>query len=478
MRHDTGLQSLSDYIDGRLSGNEKAEAEKHLAECEPCRKTLRLMQNLNIAVKGLADRVVSSDFDREFERKLAEAVKSKSGGRFGGVFGAAAGKIRDALAAPRYALVAATAAIFFAVSAYGILKYGLPEEPSLALVRGDVSVYKAKSMKWLTAANGMHLAKGDLVNVGRGSMADISHPGKYTVRLKDSSEMMVAKLLPKYVSGTAAYRIVKGRAFVAITGKFRGSKFIMDTPDASATALGTEFMVDVPVQAVSVTRFSVLEGKIKVISEYAPAKGAGPRQVIVGGGEATEVYKGKAPLTPRQLLDREWQEMVEFYRIGGRPQVALLVSAGRYRTRELLRPCPIYIFDVKPKTVGQSLETTVRIIDAAIKTKDRSRHLAGVKRLEAIAAKYPNPDYEPQLLLFIGAYYNYLNMPQEAIQAFQKVADKYPRSTFASMALCAAGIISDEKLKSKDAAKHYYNLVRSRYPRSPEAALLKELGRK
>ena len=478
MRHDIEFRSLSDYIDGRLSGTEKARVETHLAQCDPCRKTVRLMQNLNVVVKNLAGAAVPPAFDREFERKLSEAVRSKADERLGRVFGMAAGRIRQALATQRHAFAGAAVALLLVVSMYGILKYGLPEEPCITLVRGDVSVYSARSMKWLTAAKEMRLAKGDLVNVGRGAMADISHPGKYTVRLKDSSEIMVARLLPRYVSGTAAYRVVKGKAFVAITKRFRGSKFIINTPDAVATALGTEFLVDVPVQAASVSKFSVLEGRIKVQSAYVPAKGTGPKQVIVGGGEMTEVYKGKAPLTPRQLLDKEWREMVEFYRIGDRPQVALLVSTGKYRTRELLRPCPIYIFDVKPRTVGRSLEATIRIIDEAIKTGDRAKHLVGISRLEAVLTKYPNPNYEPQLLLFIGAYYNYLNMPQEAVRVFGKVADKYPRSTFASMALCAAGMISDEKLKDREKAYYYYNLVRSRYPRSPEVTLLKELGRK
>lgn len=478
MRHDIGFQSLSDYIDGRCQPAEKAKVEAHLAGCGSCRKTVVLMQNLNVAVKNLAGTAASPAFDREFERRLSEAVRSREDSVFSRVFGEAMDSIKEALTSPHPILARTAVGLFLIISAYGVLKFGPAESPSIALIRGEVSVYSAKSMKWLAAAKDMKLAKGDMVDVGPGSVADIGHPGKYTVRLKGPSEMVVAKLLPKYVGGTAGYRIVKGKAYIAIEKGFRGSKFVMNTPEAVAVALGTEFMVDVPAQPIGMTKLGVLEGRVKVRSIYVPKGRTGLEQVIVSGGEVTEIYHGSVPKTPRQLLDEEWQEMVEFYRIGARSQVALLVSNGKYRTRELLRPCPIYIFDVKPGTVGRSLEETIRIIDEAIKTKDESRHLEGIKRIEDVLTRYPNPDYEPQLLLFIGAYYNYLGMYSQAIAAFGKVYERYPKSTFASMALCASGMIYEEKLKEAAKAKYYYGLVVSKYPGSPERALLIELGKK
>jgi len=163
--------------------------------------------------------------------------------------------------------------------------------------------------------------------------------------------------------------------------------------------------------------------------------------------------------------------------LGEKRRVALLISTGKNRVRELLRPCPIYISDVKPRTIGESLEETVRIIDEAIQKKDQTLHLNGIRRLEMVLQDHPDLKYEPQLLLFIGAYYNYLGMPDEAIATFKKVSGKYEGSTFAGMALYAIGIIYDEKLKDANLAGQYYNMVLEKYSKSPEAQALRQIKR-
>lgn len=474
MKHEMSFKLLSDYLDNRCAGAERSDVEAHLTRCEACRKTLLLLKNIDMTLKNTDSPYVSRSFDAGFEKKLYERMKLKEERRLDYVMANIFERLKDALAMPRPVLARITTGAFlFAVCAYGLFIYSSGGEELLTLAKGDITVYSSTTRSWKRPAAGIKLAKGDILNAGKNSVADISRQGRYTIRVKSSSQILVAKLLPRYVKGIAEYRLIRGKAFVFIDKGFHGSKFIMRTPEAAATALGTEFLADVSVGVVNMSRFGVLNGAVKVESLYMPRIDAKSKEVVVSGGEATEVYKGSAPTTPRRLLEKEWQEMAEFYRIDKKAQVALLVSNGKYRTRELLRPCPIYIADVKPLTLAESLEDTIKVIDEAIKDKDRAKHLDGIRRLGDILVKHPNPDYEPQFLLFIGAYYNYLNMPEDAIRSFTKVADNYPKSTFASMALYASGIIYQEKLKDREKAKRCYDLVLKKYPNSPEAAILK-----
>ena len=478
MRH-ISFRRLSEYADNRISQAERGKIESHLKSCGKCGNALLSIKNANLAIGSLVKEELSKSFDLEFNRRLLDRVMLKEKKSFSRIFNEFAVRLRDALIPnPMPILVRIVALALVVFSAYGILNYYLVQSPVLTFAKGSVSVYNQKEKRWLEGSKGYRLAKGDIVNVAGGSFADIDSAGKYKIRVKDNSVMRIAKLAPRYVRGRAVYNVDKGRVLVWVEKGFKGSKFIIKTPEATVTAVGTMFMVDVPAQQNNMTKLAVLEGSLRVESIFKPKEADVSRRVMVMGGEATEVYKEKVPMTPRELLDKEWAELVEFYQIGQKTQVALLISDGKNRTRQLLRPCAVYISDVEPRTVSESLEETIKLIDQAIKTKDVSRHLEGIKRLEDVLTKYPNPNYEPQLLLFIGAYYNYLNMPQEAIKRFAEVEDKYPDSTFASIAIYAIGIIHEEKLGDKSEAERYYDLVLKKYPGSPEAREIRRLGRK
>lgn len=478
MKH-ISFKTLSEYADNRISQAECGKIELHLKECGKCEKMLLSIKNAYLAIGSLGKEELSKSFDLEFNRRLLDRIALKEKRSFSHIFNEFTKRLRDALVPPPMPVLARiTALVLIGFSAYGILNYYLVQSPVLTFAKGNVSIYNQKEKRWLEGAKGYRLAKGDIVSVAGASFADIDSTGKYKIRVKDNSVMRIAKLAPIYVRGSAVYNVDKGRVLVWVEKGFKGSKFIIKTPEAIATAVGTMFAVDVPVQQNNMTKIGVLEGSLNVESIFRPKDAVGSRRVTVSGGEATEVYKEKVPMTPRELLDKEWAELVEFYQIGQKTQVALLISDGRNRTRQLLRPCAIYISDVEPRTVSESLEETIKIIDQAIKTKDTAKHLEGIKRLEDILSKYPNPNYEPQLLLFIGSYYNYLNMPQEAIRSFAEVYAKYPQSTFASIAIYAIGIIYEEKLSDKSEAGRYYDLVLEKYPGSPEAREIRRLSRK
>ena len=473
MKHKIPFELLSRYIDRRCSLSERERVEGHLNECESCRKTVVLLKNSNAAIRHADREKLSATFDQAFNQKLYNTLKSREKNRIGFIVTRVLQRTKEALILPAPMLARVAVTLLLLVSAYGVLTHLAVQPVQIMTVKGKAMIYSHAERKWVKGTKGLLLGKNDTLTVDRGSFVDIAHANKYRIRIKQNSEIKIVKLLPKYVRGKTIYDLKKGKTLVHLSKKFKGSRFVMATPEAKATALGTDFLVDVSAQPSTMTRFGVLNGRVRVVSTFRPEGEPGRQQVIVGGGEVTEVFKGEAPMAPRRLLEKEWQEMTEFYEIGEKVQVALLISNGKHRTRELLRPAPLYISDLEPKEAALDLKRAIELIDNAIKTKDRNKHLQGIGLLEAIMAGHPSLGYKPQIFLFIGAYYNYLGMPKKAIEAFRKVAREYPESTFASMALYATGIIYEEKLNNTKEAEHHYALVLRKYPRSPEAQMIR-----
>jgi len=474
MKHSMSINLLSRYANKICTDSEKIKVESHISQCAYCKKKLLLLNNSNLAIKQVEKMELSQNFDEEFNKKLTERLALREKRKVRYWIGNILDKVQTVIIPPMPTLAKSLAVIFCVVFVYNMLTNVLVESPYILLAHGNAMVYCARKGMLEPAVNRQRLFKGDVIYVKKDSYVDIKYPDKYIIRVKESSEVRVAKLLPRYIPGRTVYFVKKGKALISIREKFRGSRFIVETPDAIAAALGTEFLVDVSMDPTSMTRLGVFEGKVAVTSLYEPIDRSEIKRVLVNAGEATEIYEGQVPLTPRQLFDKEWQEMVEFYKIGKKVQVALIISNGRHRTRELLRPCLLYISEAGPRTISESLEETLEIIDDAIKTNNREKHLLGIARIERVLAKYSNAEYEPQLLLFIGSYYNYLTMYQEAIETFQEVVRKYPRSTYASIALYAIGILYDESLNNRDKAKEYYGLIIKDYPKSPEAEAIRD----
>ena len=113
-------------------------------------------------------------------------------------------------------------------------------------------------------------------------------------------------------------------------------------------------------------------------------------------------------------------------------------------------------------------------IKEAIETHDPAKHLEGIKILEKIVQEHPNAKYNAQLMLYIGAYYEYISYHKQAIRAFEKVIIEYPNSTMASIAKCAIGVIYEEKLNDPSRANAVYRLVLDKYPNSLEAIWAEE----
>jgi hypothetical protein len=342
--------------------------------------------------------------------------------------------------------------------------------PYVKSARGEIEIFDKSSGEWERAQSVFKLAKGDIIRTASSSQIDLIAPGSYTMRIKENAEVEIASLSHTRINGAVSYELRHGIALIDICTSFRGAEFIVKTPTAEARALGTKFAVDVTDGKKSKTWVGVIDGEVEVKSTHKPLTLAKAQEkIIVKAGQKTEVWKGKTPVSPERLLEEEWKKLEDLYQLEGKVRVALIISTGKDRARELLRPCPIYVSDVEPRTIPTLLEEAITDVNKAIEKKDRAAHFDAIGKLEQIVEKYPSPSYNVQFLLFIGAYYSYIDLFEEAIATFDKVVDKYPKSSLASLAQAAKAIIYEEELKDAETAIEIYKELLKYYPNSPEA---------
>jgi hypothetical protein len=343
----------------------------------------------------------------------------------------------------------------------------VPNYPVISDVKGTVKVYRAASNEWsFVEGKNIRLYMEDALKTFGDGEANIVSAGAYHIRVKADTEIKLASAPARLFRGDIRYELAKGRAFSHYSkNRTIGKELKIDTSQAEATCLGTDFMVDVS-PLLNKTWVGVLDGLVKV--EGKGLEGERLTSVLVKPGQKTVVFKDMAPAKPTRLMETELLEMEELYQIGTRPQVALLISTGPTRTRELLSVTPLYISAEKAGTLPNSIRRAADQFSQAIKEGSKERHLESIKEFEDLVNKHPNPKYDVQFLLFLGAYYEYLDEHIKAIETFQRVIARYPNSSLASIAQCAIGIIYEEKLNEPELAKAAYRAVIAQYPRSAE----------
>lgn len=476
MKRHININMLSQYLDGELSAPLRQEVERHVSVCGSCAEKLESLKKGTDLLAALGESAEPENMLKKFNHRLNERLLKR--GKTARLIIYAEdiiGDIRDIVTPKAPALVRAMAVVMIAmaVTLSGFYYFGRGN-PTISFAKGYVSFFDPGSQKWIPAPINMRLKEGQILRAQGSSYVDITLQSKYALRLKGNSEIKIAGLTPRHRNGKAVYELSGGKFLVNIEKAFKGSEFRVITPQAELTALGTKFMVDASGDKKGKTWLGVLEGKVKaeakdISREYA----ALPKEVIVKGGSKTEIMYEQPPAAPTELRDDEWNALQELYQIGRKPQVALLISDSPDRVKELLRPCAIYISDEKPRVIPTIFEDALLTIDQAIREGDRAKHIEAVKKLERIVNEYPDPRYDVQFLLFIGAYYEYLDLHKEAIETFSKIIKLYPHSSLAGLAECAQAVIYEESLKDKHKAEELYRNILIKYNNTPEAAFAK-----
>ncbi|MFH1593522.1 MAG: tetratricopeptide repeat protein [Candidatus Omnitrophota bacterium] len=367
----------------------------------------------------------------------------------------------------RYAYAAILASFLLV---FGFTYMFLPVYPVVYGIEGKVKVFRAARKEWSPVQEGKtRLAKNDIVKTLEGGQADIIIPRVYHMRLKHDSEIELIRASSRVFAKGVKYNLFKGKVFTYFkkSGK-DGKAFSIDTSQAVSSVFGTDFMVQA-IPDMHKTWVGVLNGVVRVSSkEIPPLERREDASVFVEAGEKVVVQQSRVPTAPGRLMENELLEMEELYRIGKKPQVALLISTGKSRVRELLSATPLYISSEKSGILPAKVEEIARTFSQAIREGSKEKHIDSIRQFEEILSKYPNPKYDVQFLLFIGAYYGYLDEHNKSIETFQRVIDKYPKSSLTSIAQCAIGVIYEERLNAAEEAKTAYQKVISKYPRSPE----------
>ena len=78
--HEAIEARLSDYHDGTLSDDDRAEVETHLATCEPCRAAYQELVDTMTALSGMKTRKAAAP--AELPQKVTETIHRRSAGRF------------------------------------------------------------------------------------------------------------------------------------------------------------------------------------------------------------------------------------------------------------------------------------------------------------------------------------------------------------------------------------------------------------
>lgn len=417
-------------------------------------------------------------FELEFKRRLNEAVaaqlKETALEAFARRAGSAVESLRYALLPPQPVLARVAAACVVMISVGLYIYSAQPQGPLSIAAEGVVLVQGPNETGWKKLALNRAVKVGDVVATGGLSQVDIELSNRYAIRIKENAKIRVAKLAPRYGKGIAQFDLIEGKALVSISEGFKGSKFTVNTKAGTATALGTKFAVDVSKDGPK-AKVSVLEGKVEVKGSYKPQRLMLAKEtVVLAAGQKTEVTAGSPPLAPQRLLEKEWLGLEELYQIGRKPQVILLIKNRPDRVIQLLAPCPIYVSDEKPREIPELFDEAVLNIAEAVKTKDAAKHLESIKMLEKMLEEHPNPKYDVQFLLYIGAYYEYLLYHEDAIKTFEKVLRRYPDSPLASLAQAAIGVIYEEKLHDINKAREAFKAVLDNYPYSLEAIWVEE----
>ena len=454
------FKDLSRHIDGADAPKERQRIESHLKGCQHCKQATEGLLLLKASLSALPAVKESSDFDFVFNQKLNKRLQEKASFSLNEIMQRSLSGLKDAFMpkAPVLVRVSALFILIFAVmfGSYNYYIYG--NLPIIETINGEAKIYKQDTKAYITARPNMRLRENYRIETANGAVLNIISKGKYAARIKEDSDIRIAKLDVRHKNQMTGFDIKYGKLMVNTTDAFKGSAMLLSSPACKAKVVGTAFAVDVDKTSGGTTWLGVLEGKVKVTSQG--------KDVYVEAGQKTQVEPNSLPDVPTLLSDSEWYYIQELYQLGEKPQVVLLVSTRETRVYELLRPAPLYILDTAPRTIPRELEAIITIINKAIEDNGIETHKFAIERLEGLVELHSNPKYNPQFLMFIGSYYYYVGDYKKAVETFEKVVNEYPDYVLSSLAQRAIVEIYQHNLNDEAKAKAAIRKLLERYPYS------------
>ncbi len=456
---------LSFYLDNELSDEEARRVELHLKKCESCRKKLSELKEVSIFLDKIQDVELSSDYDKKFKEKFDKAVKKKKQAepditpwekkKLGD-------EVKEILSGTSNKTKVAVATALVVIMSFSLFALRPGSYPTIITAKGQIQKYNDELQSWKKISSGDVIEKGDVIKTAKNSFIDIELDGIYKMRIKPDSQVSVNEIIKSRKKGNTQFQLSKGNVLVKIEKELKKSRFQIKTASGIAEAKGTAFIVD----ADSVNKETLLG-----VSEGSVLVKTSKKECLVGKDEKVIVSASGVTRGPYPLEEKDEKDLAEIKEIG-KIFVVLGISDTAQRTRELLEPARFYAYGKYPLGVGELIDKALVYLSYASQTDKRKMHLASIKELNNIIEEYPAKRYNPQILLFVGAYYEYLSLHQKALSKFQQVIDRYADTEWASIAVLAQAIIYKEKMGEFQKAEKLYDRILKNYPETPEAVFV------
>ena len=122
------------------------------------------------------------------------------------------------------------------------------------------------------------------------------------------------------------------------------------------------------------------------------------------------------------------------------------------------------------ETMAQVSPETRLLYESAYKNYVKGNYPEAIEGFQAYQKASQDGPLVDNALYWIGESHAALGQLQKAVNTFQELVNKYPKSARVPTALYRMGIIYEEA-KDQKSARFYYNQVIRDFPNSPEAAL-------
>ncbi|MCM8766036.1 MAG: FecR domain-containing protein [Candidatus Omnitrophica bacterium] len=454
---------LFHYLDGRLSLEEKKKLEAHLKSCSFCAQEWKDLEKVNSALKYLKPVEVSPDYELKFQHKLAQRLAKKEVFSFEVIFErimAGIEGLRKVFVPQPVFLKIGVGIVFILGLVYFSQEWGKVGLPQIILAKGEVrSSFSGKI--WQELREGKTLRRGAIISTGKGSFLDIELKGLWKIRIKEDSEVKLVDLSGRDKRIPTIVMVKSGKVLVDIGKGFKGREFKVETEQAKAVAYGTRFGIEVDPKKERMW-LGVWEGIVGLENSQG--------KVLVKEGEKSLVFARERPSLPLALSKEEESVLREIEKIG-RMIISLALKDTPYRVREFLAQPRFYTYGREPKELQEKLIKTMKVLNQALEKKEQRLHLKVVKDLEELAERYAYPE----LKVFLGGYYFWLDDLEKAEVVFKGIAEGYP--AFVPFSYCALGIIAEKKGELKTAKEFYHRLI-AEAPESLEAKEAQEALKK
>ncbi|MBI3317594.1 MAG: FecR domain-containing protein [Candidatus Omnitrophica bacterium] len=432
-----GAGKLSLHLDGMLRGRSAAALEAHLLKCPPCAEKLEALRGVKAALRNLP----APEGRRIKEPPFLLPVAS-----------------------PATVLLWKAVAVSLIALILGIRIATLwPVTPALKVISGTSQVISSEGLV------GSRVTPDSTLQTLPPGNVDLEIPNQVLLRLKPGTTITWQQVRSGFFQRQPHIQVslMRGEMVARTQESFWGSELEVRTPSATATVKGTAFSMKIDPQKDK-TSLKVLTGSVF----FSPHMGR--VGVNVEAGQTSQLYAERLPMLPRSLTIEERNDLLEAYRIGQDPLIALVIGGGPERVGELLKPAMLYLSVRNHPKLQPALKELVQELNAALLNGGPVHHIQAIRILENSLSFVSDEELAVPLHLFVGAFLVRLGDAQGGLRHFQLVAEGAPRNPHASLALAAAAVVYESQLSDPGRARENYRRILSRYPRSPEAQLARE----